>query len=107
MTIAAAEVTKSQTSVGKRGEPMQKQKLEESPCIRCGKIRVVSRVWTEKIDRGNPITHTETVCPDKECQSIVDADFAAKREKKLLLTANREESKQLNKAALAASKIAA
>lgn len=55
----------------------------ESSCIRCGKTRVIGKVWVEKTDKGNPITHTETICPDSECQKKVDADFAAKRERKL------------------------
>ncbi len=59
------------------------QKLPESPCIRCGKTRIVEKVWVEKTEKGSPITHSITVCPDPECQKIVDAEFAAKREKKL------------------------
>ena len=29
--------------------------------------------------------HVETVCPDGECQKIVDADFAERREKRLAI----------------------
>ncbi len=32
-----------------------------------------------------PITHVLTVCPDKECQKILDRENKAKEEKKLLL----------------------
>ena len=66
---------------------------EESPCIRCGKIRIVGRVWTDKVERGNPITHTQMVCPDKDCQKIVEEEFALKREKKLQAAAARIASK--------------
>lgn len=65
---------------------MQTTKMPESPCIRCGKTRIIGKVWTEKNEKGSPITHTETLCPDAECQKIVDADFAAKRERKLEMT---------------------
>lgn len=59
----------------------------ESSCIRCGKTRIFYRQWKERVNgRGAVITHVETVCPDKDCQEIVEAEFAAKREKKLLLT---------------------
>ncbi len=77
----------------------------ESICIRCGKVRIVGKTWLEKMDRGNPITHTETICPDKECQKIVDADFAAKREKKLLITTNRAAQAAATAAATASAKL--
>ncbi len=53
--------------------------LADTPCIRCGKTRIVKRVWKEKLEHGSIITHTETVCPDKECQKAVDEKFAAVR----------------------------
>lgn len=69
----------------------------ESSCIRCGKTRIFYRQWKEQVDgRGAVITHVETVCPDKDCQKLVDADFAARREKKLLLITNKG---KLNKTA--------
>lgn len=55
----------------------------ETTCIRCGKMRVYKRKWIEKPERGATITHLDSVCPDAECQKIVDADFAARREKRL------------------------
>lgn len=51
-----------------------------SVCIRCGKTRVVSKTWKEKTS-GAEITYTETVCPDKDCQKIVDEQLTAKKEK--------------------------
>jgi len=74
------------------------QAQEESICIRCGKVRVVGKTWVEKIDRGSPITHTETFCPDKDCQKVVDADFAAKREKKLQIANRAAANKQISTA---------
>ncbi|OGD93815.1 hypothetical protein A3F02_00630 [Candidatus Curtissbacteria bacterium RIFCSPHIGHO2_12_FULL_38_9b] len=57
--------------------------FQETSCIRCGKIRIFKKKWIEKLDRGSVITHIETVCPDNDCQKIVDAQFAAKRELRL------------------------
>lgn len=60
-----------------------------SPCIRCGKTRIFSKRWVDKSGPGEPVTHEIYVCPDKDCQAIVSADFEAKRQKRLLLSANR------------------
>lgn len=58
-------------------------KFEGTPCIRCGKIRVFSKTWKEKPDnRGNVLTYTETVCPDKDCQKVVSDMFAEKKQKR-------------------------
>ena len=56
----------------------------ETPCIRCGKTRIVKRKWKETVERGAPIIHVETVCPDPECQKIVDAQFDEIRQKREL-----------------------
>lgn len=61
-----------------------KQDIFATPCIRCGKTRVFFKSWVEKSDRGEPVTCELYVCPDKECQKIVDAHFEAKREKRQL-----------------------
>jgi len=70
---------------------------EETPCIRCGKIRVFKRQWKEVLEKGSTITHTETVCPDPECQKIVEAEFARKREKRLAFE-NGQNSRSLSAA---------
>lgn len=57
----------------------------ESVCIRCGKTRIFKRKWREILEKGPSIMHVETVCPDGECQKIVDADFAERREKRLAI----------------------
>lgn len=58
-------------------------KFEGTPCIRCGKIRVFSKTWKEQPDnRGNVLTYTESVCPDPECQAVVSAMFAEKKQKR-------------------------
>ena len=57
----------------------------ESQCIRCGKVRIFKSRWREKLDKGAAITHTRTVCPDSDCQKIVDSEFEEKRAKRELL----------------------
>jgi len=69
--------------------------FQGTPCIRCGKMRIFSRTWKERPDnRGNVLTFTESVCPDKDCQKIVSAMFAEKREKRLEME-NRRKSIRL------------
>lgn len=54
--------------------------METSPCIRCGKPRIVAKTWKENIG-GSVITYTETVCPDPECQKLVDAQLKSKKDR--------------------------
>ena len=55
-----------------------------NPCIRCGKERIDGKSWKEKVVSHfgtSYIVHTETRCPDKECQKIVEAKMDALRKK--------------------------
>lgn len=55
----------------------------ETICIRCGKTRIFLKSWTEKNNNRGPISRLELyVCPDKDCQKIVDEKFEALRRKK-------------------------
>lgn len=56
--------------------------FESNPCIRCGKERVKG---TEKFINADArkTKLTTYVCPDKECQKIVDVELAAKEERRL------------------------
>lgn len=53
---------------------------ENSPCVRCGKTRVVAKSWTEKVGMST-VNYMQTVCPDPECQKIVDEQLQKKRDK--------------------------
>ncbi|PIS15433.1 hypothetical protein COT62_03720 [Candidatus Roizmanbacteria bacterium CG09_land_8_20_14_0_10_41_9] len=67
------------------------QKAYKNVCCRCGKERIVKRVWKERI--GNSVVeNTETVCPDKECQKIVDRDLKKQKNKRLQMEKRKEES---------------
>lgn len=66
-----------------------KQQLS-NPCTRCGKERIITKTWTEKMDTffgTSTVTHTETSCPDPECQKIVE-------EKNLMLKQKKEQMEQ-------------
>lgn len=51
-----------------------------SKCIRCGKARIPGKSWKETLG-GAVITYTQTVCPDPECQKIVDEQLQNKKDK--------------------------
>lgn len=77
----------------------------ESPfvnlCSRCGKPRIVSKKWTEKVkigDRVSVINHTETVCSDPKCQKKVDEELSAARQKRLEIEREREKRGEAQKA---------
>lgn len=52
-----------------------------NPCVRCGKERIVKKTWKEHV--GTALTTYElTVCPDTQCQKVVDQKNALEKEKK-------------------------
>lgn len=62
-------------------------------CIRCGKDRILGKTWVEKLQTYNGISlleHTEMICPDKECQKVVDNDHRIKKEKADQMKADKE-----------------
>lgn len=40
-------------------------------CIRCGKVRIISKTYKEYIGSSLIVTNL-TACPDSDCQAIVD-----------------------------------
>ena len=53
-------------------------------CIRCGKPRIEVKTWSEIIN-GSVVKFTQTVCPDEECQKIVEEQLRKKKEKLMAL----------------------
>lgn len=55
-----------------------------SECIRCGKTRILLKRWKDHGEngRGTMIAHEETICPDMECQKIVDEKFQEMRDRR-------------------------
>lgn len=69
-----------------------------NPCTRCGKERINGKTWKEKIVSHfgtSFIVHTETTCPDKECQKIVQEKLNALRQKTEDLRLEKEKKKAL------------
>ncbi len=59
------------------------KKSDFTVCIICGNLRIFSRQWKERVDgRGTVVTHTESICPNPECQKKVDAKFSEIRERR-------------------------
>lgn len=55
-----------------------------NPCTRCGKERVISKAWKEEITTFfgvSTILHTDTICPDPECQKIVEEKLEVQKQK--------------------------
>lgn len=81
------KISKNNTSPDLNG------KIHSNPCIRCGKQRIDSKSWEEKITNfmgTSVITYTQTVCPDPECQKIVEKELELKKKKKEEFEQNKE-----------------
>jgi len=66
-----------------------------SVCIRCGKDRIVSDSYQEKVETSI-VTYTIAVCSDPECQKIVDG-ILKEEERKRGLIKNEQEARLLAK----------
>ena len=62
--------------------------FETNPCIRCGKERIKGKERVITVD-SRKTKLTMYVCPDKECQKIVEAEVAAKEERRLAFAGRR------------------
>lgn len=68
-------------------------------CSRCGKPAILLKTWDEKITTGQGVSvikHEQYVCPDNDCQTIVEAQHAEKRklaEERELASKVREEQR--------------
>ena len=58
-----------------------------SVCTRCGKQRVVVGTYEEVIGNST-VVHTETACPDPECQSQVEDKLVKEKEKREQMSAS-------------------
>lgn len=74
---------------------MQNSKVT-NPCTQCGKERILFKTWVEKVtstygNKTTTVTRSLTVCPDPECQKIVEKKLAVEKEKRDKIKAAREE----------------
>lgn len=71
------------------------QKTNSNPCVRCGKERIIVKTWQDYIGESL-VTYTLGLCPDKECQKIVDKANIA-REEKIAFHANKRNQLKLSR----------
>lgn len=69
---------------------MTKNKAFSNPCVRCGKERIVIRVWEEKTTYST-VTNTETTCPNPECQKQVTAENKKQTDKQAAIKKRSDE----------------
>lgn len=72
-----------------------------NPCTRCGKERIEGKAYKEEISTflgTSTIIHVDTICPDKECQKIVESKLEEMRRKTEEM--KQEKQKKLNLAAV-------
>ena len=84
----------NKSSKDNRRSSVPGEKKSSNPCIRCGKQRIDSKTWEEKITNfmgTSIITHTQTVCPDPECQKIVEKEQDVRKKRKEELEQNKED----------------
>ena len=74
-----------------------------NPCIRCGKERILSRVYEEEIGNSS-VTTTLMVCPDAECQKKVELENKKREEKNAEFKIRSEQRAMARKAARDAEK---
>lgn len=71
--------------------------ISTNPCTRCGKERIVARVWQEKIKTFSGFiveTRSDNVCPDKECQKLVEKELKAQWEKREKMRQNKTQQQK-------------
>lgn len=70
--------------------------LPPNLCTRCGKERIESKSWEEEATAffgSTTIVHTEMVCPDAECQKIVEEKMDALRQRTEDMRVEKEKRK--------------
>lgn len=72
-----------------------------NPCVKCGKERIDGKSWEGKIG-ASVVTYTMTVCPDPECQKVVDQGIAERKAKTASLLEAKEKAKKARETLLAA-----
>ena len=69
--------------------------MQDNPCIRCGKERIIKKSWRENIN-NSLITFTQTACPDPSCQKIVEEDLQKKKDKIASIHEESEKRRKFN-----------
>lgn len=65
-----------------------------NPCTRCGKERILLKQWVEEIptfaNKTQKVTRALNICPDAECQKVVDVELEVQRKKREKVRTDRE-----------------
>ena len=72
-----------------------------SICPRCGKERIVVSTHNETVSQSQ-VVYTQTVCPNPECQKLVEKDLKNDERKRAIL---KEEQEKRALQRLAAKKV--
>ncbi len=63
-----------------------------NPCSECGRERVDGKSWKGKAG-ASVVTYTSTICPDPQCQKIVDKAIEDRKLKSTLLIKKKADAK--------------
>ena len=75
------------------------QKPYKNICYRCGKERIVTRTWKEKVN-NSIVENVETACPDKACQEAINKDLLKQKNKRIQMEERKIESAKNRKLAI-------
>lgn len=76
-----------------------------SVCSRCGKVRVVTKTYREKVGTTY-VEYTETACPDPNCQSKVNTQLASDASKRATIKNEQDKREQERKTRIAENRAA-
>ncbi len=62
---------------------------QSNPCTRCGKQRVISNIHKERVG-GSLVTVSSTICPDPECQAIVEKQLEKERVQRAQIISDKQ-----------------
>ncbi len=69
-----------------------------NPCTRCGKERILLKQWIEEIptfaNKTQKVTRATNICPDPDCQRVVDLELEVQRKKREKVKTDRESKLQ-------------
>ncbi len=69
-------------------------KVATNPCFRCGQERIISKSWKQNVETysgTSVVSFTQTICPDKACQILVEKELASQLKKREGIRNEREQ----------------
>ena len=67
--------------------------MSKNICTRCGKQRIIGSTVSEQVEiysGPSTIVRTQMVCPDPECQAIVEKELKEQQEKRAMFKKESE-----------------